>query len=130
MQPGPELNQIVAAEVAGWMIVRQYSTDIREAMDLANVLVHRLDPATGGPYTYPTLLRTGHFGDCWVASFDFNLDAEWYEHVERYPMAARGENPAHALSLAMLKVAAIVKADYEARKEAHKDAMRPRRVER
>lgn len=121
MKPGLELNQIVADEVAGWVIVRQYSTDIRDAMDLANVLIDRLDPATGGLYTYPTLLCTGHFGECWAASFDFNLDAEWYEHIENYPMAARGENPAHALSLAMLKVAAIVKADYE----AHKDDMRP-----
>lgn len=95
-------------------------------MNLANILVRRLDPATGGPYTYPVLLRTGHFGECWAASFDFNLDSEWYEHIENYPMAARGENPAHALSLAMLKVAAVVKADYK----AHKDDTRPRRVER
>lgn len=125
MRPGPELNERVASEVAGWAIVRQYSTDIREAMGLADILVSRLDPSAVGLYNYPILVRTGHFGACWAASFDFNLDHEWYEHVHEYPFAARGESAAHALSLAMLKVAAVVKADWL----KHRDDRLPRRSE-
>lgn len=124
MRPGPELNERVAFEVAGWAIVRQYSTDIRQAMGLADILVSRLDANDVGLYSYPTLLRTGHYGECWAASFDHNLDAMWYEHIEHYPLAARGESAAHALSLAMLKVGAVVKADYLKRK----DEKLPRRV--
>ena len=127
IRPGTELNKRVAFEVAGQAIVRQYSTDIRDAMEFADILVRRLDPADVGLYSYPTILRTGHFGECWAASFDFNLDAMWYEyeHIEHYLFAARGESAAHALSLAMLKVAAAVKANLPRRVEERHDPPHP-----
>lgn len=70
--------------------------------------VHRLIPMDKqGPCNFLTLVCTGHTTG-WAASFDFNLDAEWYEHTEQYPFAARAETAGEAIQRAAMLVHVIV----------------------
>jgi hypothetical protein len=70
--------------------------------------VHGLIPfAEEGPCNFLTLVCLGHRTG-WAASFDFNLDVEWYEHVEDYPFAARHPSPTGAILLAGAMVLAYL----------------------
>ena len=67
--------------------------------------IHDLIPMDGqGPCNFLTLVCTGHTTG-WAASFDFNLDVDWYEHIGKYPFAARGDT----VSEAVRKAAALVR---------------------
>jgi hypothetical protein len=68
--------------------------------------MHALIPmGEQGPCNFLTLVCTGHTTG-WAASFDFNLDDEWYEaaNIGRYPFAARAETAGKAIELAALRV--------------------------
>ena len=65
-----------------------------------------------GLCNFLTLVCTGHTTG-WAASFDFNLEPEWYEasEIDAYPFAARGETAAIAVHRAVDKVFAALKKD-------------------
>ena len=66
---------------------------------------------------YPTLLRTGHYGECWAASFDHNLTpcGMSISNTTRLQHAARV--PPTPCRWPLLKVGAVVKADHLKRKD-------------
>lgn len=84
-----------------------YSEDMNAAWCVVEKMHAGIDPATMGPYQYLTLVCTGAYGENWAASFDFNLDADWIEDVERYPFAARATTPALAICRAALNAAPV-----------------------
>lgn len=58
-----------------------------------------------GRWNFLTLVCLGHTAG-WAASFDYNLDPEWYEadRIASYPFAARGDTPAQAIERAVDRV--------------------------
>ena len=87
-----------------------YSTDRATTLHIADHLHELLYAETEtAHYNYLTLVCTGHTTG-WAASFDFDLDTEWYEHPSRYPFAARGETLELAVCRASYKAAQSQKA--------------------
>lgn len=79
---------------------------MQESVEQTINRVHHLIPMDGqGPCNFLTLVCTGHTTG-WAASFDFNLDPEWYEkdQIGQYPFAARGQTMQDAVETAALRV--------------------------
>jgi hypothetical protein len=87
--------------------VPAYSTDIAAAWQVVvhihNSITNKADDGKRRDLNYLTLSVLSRYGAT-AASFDLDeLPTDWFEDIDAYPFAARGDTAAHAICLAALR---------------------------